>query len=209
MLARRLGTILPAISFEEALESTRIHSIAGLLGPEQGLVAQRPFRAPHHSISQPGLVGGGSVPQPGEISLAHNGVLFLDELPEFPRAVLELLRQPLEDHRVTISRTSMALEFPCNFVLVCAMNPCPCGYLGDPSRRCRCSPHDVRKYRSRISGPLLDRIDLQIDVPVAPFDRLVDTRKGEPSAVLRERVQAARERQLHRFRDSPTHATVS
>jgi magnesium chelatase family protein len=206
MLARRLGTILPAISFEEALETTRIHSIAGLLGPEQAMVAQRPFRAPHHSISQPGLVGGGSLPQPGEISLAHNGVLFLDELPEFPRPVLELLRQPLEDRRVTISRAAMALEFPCSFLLVCAMNPCPCGYLGDPGRRCRCSPHDVQRYRSRISGPLLDRIDLQVDVPVAPFERLVESRRGEPSATVRERVQAARERQLARFEGTPTRA---
>jgi magnesium chelatase family protein len=206
MLARRLSSILPALAFEEALETTRIHSIAGLLGPEQAMVARRPFRAPHHSISQPGLVGGGSMPQPGEISLAHNGVLFLDELPEFPRPVLELLRQPLEERRVTISRAAMALEFPCSFLLVCAMNPCPCGYLGDPGRRCRCSPHDVQRYRSRISGPLLDRIDLQIDVPVAPFDRLVEARRGESSAVVRARVQAARERQLARFDGSPTRA---
>ncbi|HEX9844352.1 MAG TPA: YifB family Mg chelatase-like AAA ATPase [bacterium] len=206
MLARRLSSILPAISFEEALETTRIHSIAGLLSAERAMVAQRPFRSPHHSISQPGLVGGGSMPQPGEISLAHNGVLFLDELPEFPRQVLELLRQPLEDRRVTISRAAMALEFPCSFLLVCAMNPCPCGYRGDPGRRCRCSPHDVQRYRSRISGPLLDRIDLQIDVPVAPFDRLVEERRGEASATVRERVQAARERQLARFAGSPTRA---
>jgi magnesium chelatase family protein len=204
MLARRLGTILPQLSFPEALETTRIHSIAGLLEPEQALVARRPFRSPHHSISQPGLVGGGSFPQPGEISLAHHGVLFLDELPEFPRPVLELLRQPLEERRVTISRAAMALEFPCNFLLVCAMNPCPCGYLGDPGRRCRCGPHEVRKYRSRISGPLLDRIDLQVDVPVAPFERLVEERRGESSAAVRERVQAARERQLARFAGTPT-----
>jgi magnesium chelatase family protein len=155
------------------------------------------------------------VPQPGEISLAHNGVLFLDELPEFPRPVLELLRQPLEDRRVTISRAAMALEFPCSFLLVCAMNPCPCGYLGDVAsksapggsgRRCRCSSQDVRKYRSRISGPLLDRIDLQIDVPVAPFERLTEGRRGEPSGAVRARVEAARERQRHRFRDSGTRA---
>jgi len=153
-------------------------------------------------------VGGGSVPQPGEISLAHNGVLFLDELPEFPRAVLELLRQPLEDRRITISRAAISLEFPCSFLLVCAMNPCPCGYLGDVApigaqmenrRRCRCSPHDVARYRSRISGPLLDRIDLQVDVPVVPFDRLVEERRGEPSDTVRQRVEAARERQRHRF----------
>ena len=204
MLARRMSTILPQLSFGEALETTRIHSIAGLLEPEQALVARRPFRSPHHSISQPGLVGGGSFPQPGEISLAHHGVLFLDELPEFPRPVLELLRQPLEERRVVISRAAMSLEFPCNFLLVCAMNPCPCGYLGDPGRRCRCGPHEVRKYRSRISGPLLDRIDLQVDVPVAPFERLVEERRGESSAAVRERVQAARERQLARFAGTPT-----
>jgi len=204
MLARRLGTILPAITFEEALETTQIHSIAGLLGSAQALVARRPFRSPHHTISQSGLVGGGSIPQPGEISLAHNGVLFLDELPEYPRVVLELLRQPLEERRLTISRAAMALEFPCSFLLVCAMNPCPCGYLGDPTRRCTCPPVAVQKYRARISGPLLDRIDLQVDVPVAPFDRLVEGRRGEPSAAVRERVQAARERQARRFADSPT-----
>jgi magnesium chelatase family protein len=204
MLARRLATILPEIGFEEALETTQIHSIAGLLGNGRPLVATRPFRAPHHTISSAGLVGGGSFPQPGEISLAHNGVLFLDELPEFPRAVLELLRQPLEERRVTISRAALALEFPCNFLLVCAMNPCPCGYLGDPTRRCTCPPPAVQKYRARISGPLLDRIDLQVDVPVAPFERLVESRKGEPSAAVRERVQAARDRQARRFRDSGT-----
>jgi magnesium chelatase family protein len=204
MLARRVATILPEIGFEEALETTRIHSIAGLLGSNRPLVATRPFRAPHHTISSAGLVGGGSFPQPGEISLAHNGVLFLDELPEFPRAVLELLRQPLEERRVTISRAAMTLEFPCSFLLVCAMNPCPCGYRGDPSRRCACGPQAVQKYRARISGPLLDRIDLQVDVPVAPFDRLVDTRKGESSAVVRQRVQAARDRQAQRFQGSST-----
>ena len=204
MLARRLATILPRLTFEEALETTRIHSIAGQLGTDRPFVTHRPFRAPHHSISQAGLVGGGSVPQPGEISLAHNGVLFLDELPEFPRAVLELLRQPLEERRVTISRASMALEFPCSFLLVCAMNPCPCGYLGDSTRRCACPPAAVQKYRARISGPLLDRIDLQLDVPAAPFDKLADSRRGESSATVQARVQAARERQTARFRDSAT-----
>ena len=161
MLARRMAGILPTITFEEALETTQIHSIAGLLTGDQPLVARRPFRSPHHTVSSAGLAGGGSIPQPGEISPAHNGVLFLDELPEFPRAVLELLRQPLEERRLTISRAAMALEFPCAFLLVCAMNPCPCGYQGDPARRCTCSPQAVQKYRSRISGPLLDRIDLQ------------------------------------------------
>jgi magnesium chelatase family protein len=204
MLARRLNGILPRLTFEEALETTRIHSIAGQLTAERPFVTQRPFRAPHHSVSPAGLVGGGSIPQPGEISLSHNGVLFLDELPEFPRNVLELLRQPLEDRRVTISRAAMALEFPCSFLLVCAMNPCPCGYLGDAARRCTCPPSAVQKYRARISGPLLDRIDLQVDVPAAPFDKLADTRRGEPSATVQARVQAARERQMLRFRNSPT-----
>jgi magnesium chelatase family protein len=203
MLAKRMATILPAITFDESLETTQIHSIAGLLGA-RALVATRPFRSPHHTISSAGLVGGGSFPQPGEISLAHNGVLFLDELPEFPRDVLELLRQPLEERRVTISRAAMTLEFPCSFLLVCAMNPCPCGYLGDVTRRCTCSPPAIQKYRARISGPLLDRIDLQVDVPVAPFERLVETRRGEPSTAVRARVQAARERQTRRFADSLT-----
>ena len=204
MLARRLPTILPEFTFEEALETTQIHSIAGLLGPHRPLVATRPFRSPHHSVSSAGLVGGGSVPQPGEISMAHNGVLFLDELPEFPRPVLELLRQPLEERQVTISRAAMALAFPSSFLLVCAMNPCPCGYLGDAARRCQCPPQAVQKYRSRISGPLLDRIDLQVDVPVAPFERLVEGRRGEPSSHVRARVQAARERQARRFQGTAT-----
>jgi len=208
MLARRLPTIMPGITFEETLETTRIHSIAGLLSEGHPLVAQRPFRAPHHTISQAGLVGGGTIPQPGEISLAHNGVLFLDELPEFPRTVLELLRQPLEDRRLTISRAAMSLEFPCSFLLVCAMNPCPCGYLGDPGHRCTCGEIAVQKYRSRISGPLLDRIDLQIDVPVAPFEQLADSRRGEPSAAVCMRVEAARARQTERFQGSETRANA-
>jgi magnesium chelatase family protein len=204
MLARRLPTIMPAISFDETLETTRIHSIAGLLHNGHPLVAQRPFRAPHHTISQAGLVGGGSIPQPGEISLAHNGVLFLDELPEFPRNVLELLRQPLEDRKLTIARAAMSLEFPCSFMLVCAMNPCPCGYLGDPGHRCTCGVIAVQKYRARISGPLLDRIDIQVDVPVAPFEQLTDARRGEPSSAVRERVDAARVIQTRRFQESGT-----
>ncbi|MDH4224867.1 MAG: YifB family Mg chelatase-like AAA ATPase [Deltaproteobacteria bacterium] len=203
MLARRLPTILPAITFDETLETTRIHSIAGLLGPGQPLVAQRPFRSPHHSISPAGLVGGGSIPQPGEISLAHNGVLFLDELPEFPRNVLELLRQPLEERRLTISRAAMSLEFPCSFMLVAALNPCPCGYLGDAGHRCRCSPGDVARYRGRISGPLLDRIDLQVDVPATPFDKLADARRGESSPHVRQRVEAARGRMAARLNGRP------
>lgn len=204
MLAKRLATILPPIGFEEALETTQIHSIAGLLTPDRPLVTERPFRAPHHTISPAGLVGGGAIPQPGEISLAHHGVLFLDELPEFPRAVLEVLRQPLEERKLTISRAAMALEFPCDILLVCALNPCPCGFLGDPRRSCRCNPRDVQKYRDRISGPLLDRIDLQVDVPAVPFERLSEKRRGEPSAAVRERVQAARERQTRRFGGSGT-----
>jgi magnesium chelatase family protein len=204
MLARRLGTILPPLSFDEALETTKIHSVAGLLGASKPLVTERPFRAPHHTISQAGLVGGGSIPQPGELSLAHNGVLFLDELPEFPRPVLETLRQPLEERTLTISRAAMALEFPCAILLVCALNSCPCGNLGVEGRRCRCSPQEVQKYRSRISGPLLDRIDLHVDVPAVPFQQLADTRRGEASESVRGRVEAARQRQAERFRDSPT-----
>jgi magnesium chelatase family protein len=204
MLARRLGTILPPLSFEEALETTKIHSIAGLLGATQPLVTERPFRAPHHTISQAGLVGGGSIPQPGELSLAHNGVLFLDELPEFPRPVLEVLRQPLEERALTIARAAMTLEFPCAVLLVCALNPCPCGHLGDGRHRCRCSPLDVQKYRGRVSGPLLDRIDLHVDVPAVPFDQLSENRRGESSESVRRRVEAARRRQTERFRDSPT-----
>jgi magnesium chelatase family protein len=208
MLARRMVTILPPPSFEEALEITQIHSIAGLLPSNQPLIATRPFRAPHHTISQAGLAGGGSVPGPGEISLGHNGVLFLDELPEFPRNVLELLRQPLEDRRLTISRAAMSLEFPCDFMLLASMNPCPCGYYGtqatQSAQQCQCTPQQIQKYRAKISGPLLDRIDLHLQVPVVDPNELGDSRKGESSAAIRERVQIARERQLQRFEDSAT-----
>lgn len=210
MLARRLGSILPQLTFEEAIECTKIHSIAGLLPDDTPLIVHRPFRFPHHTISQAGLVGGGSIPGPGEISLAHNGVLFLDELPEFPRNVLELLRQPLEDRKLTIARAAMSLEFPCNFMLVTSMNPCPCGYHGHPvgqgdnRRECRCSSTQIQKYRARISGPLMDRIDLHLIVPAVEYEQLSDTRRGEASKIIRERVIRARRIQEERFRDSPT-----
>lgn len=199
MLARRLTTILPTMTLDEQLETTKIYSVSGLLRPDEGLRRTRPFRAPHHTASDVALVGGGSNPRPGEISLAHNGVLFLDELPEFRRQVLEVLRQPLEEHAVSISRASAAVVFPARFTLVAAMNPCMCGYLGDPRHRCRCSPLEVQRYRSRISGPLLDRIDLQVGVAPVPYEALRDPRPGESSATVRARVEAARERQRARY----------
>ncbi len=203
LLARALPGILPAMSLEEALEVTRIYSVADLLDPAAPLKRVRPFRAPHHTISQAGLVGGGSWPRPGEVSLAHRGVLFLDELPEFGQHTLEVLRQPLEDKRVTISRARVALTFPANFMLIAAMNPCPCGFYGDPVHECTCSLGAVRRYQQRISGPLLDRIDIHVDVPRVDYDKLTDDRRGEPSATIRERVEAARARQRARFRDAP------
>jgi magnesium chelatase family protein len=199
MLAKRLPTILPPMSFEEALETTKIHSVAGLLPPDTALVATRPFRSPHHTISDAALVGGGTIPRPGEISLAHHGVLFLDELPEFARNVLEVLRQPLEDGRVTISRAKMSVEYPANFMLVCAMNPCPCGYFTDPSKDCNCLPLAIQKYMSKISGPLLDRIDLHIEVPAVRYKELSSRENGECSAAIRSRVTHAREIQAARF----------
>ncbi len=199
MLARRLPTILPALSRDEALEVTQLRSVAGLLG-RPGLVTARPFRAPHHSISTAGLLGGGSgVPRPGEVSLAHHGVLFLDELTEFRRDALEALRQPLEDGRVVVARAGGAVEFPARFTLVAAANPCPCGYLGDPRRPCRCPPHRVEAYRHKLSGPLLDRIDLRLAVPRLSRGELLDERAGEPSSSVRERVAMARERQRARY----------
>src|SRR5690348_15601426 len=201
MLAKRIPTILPPMSFEESLETTRIHSVTGVLPSETGLISTRPFRSPHHTISDAGLIGGGTLPRPGEVSLAHHGVLFLDELPEFDRSVLEVLRQPLEDQQVTISRASMSLTFPASFVLAAAMNPCPCGFWNDPTRECRCSLTQIQRYVGRISGPLLDRIDIHIDVPAVKFREL----RGEiapetdSSATIRQRVIAARERQHHRF----------
>ncbi len=199
MLAKRLPTILPPMSYEEALETSRIYSVAGLLPRDKPLLRKRPFRSPHHSISDAGLIGGGSNPRPGEVSLAHNGVLFLDELPEFRRNALEALRQPLEDGQVTIARSSVSVTYPARFTLLAAMNPCKCGYYGDRSRPCQCSPQEVRRYRNKISGPLLDRIDIHVEVPAVKYQELGQERCGEPSAIVRERVKAARQRQLKRF----------
>lgn len=199
MLARRLPTILPPPTLQEALATTKIHSVAGVLPPGQALVATRPFRAPHHTISDAGLIGGGAYPRPGEVSLSHHGVLFLDELPEFRRNVVEALRQPLEDHAVTITRAQIAIAYPADFTLVAAMNPCPCGYLADARRTCTCSPAAIRRYRARISGPLLDRIDIHIEVPALAYDDLANREGGEDSAQIRQRVNAARQRQLDRF----------
>ncbi len=199
MLARRVPSILPPLSLEEALEISQIHSIAGTLPPHQALVGIRPFRAPHHTISDAGLLGGGAHPMPGEVSLAHHGVLFLDELPEFHRNVLEVLRQPLEEGQVNIARAAASLTFPCRFMLVAAMNPCPCGYYGDPQRECRCTPVQIQRYRSRISGPLLDRIDLHVEVPAVRYAQLAAAERGEPSAAIRGRVVKARQRQRARF----------
>ena len=202
MLAKRLPTILPPLSFEEALEVTKIYSIMGLLPPEEPLMVRRPFRAPHHTTSYAGMVGGGhGVPRPGEISLAHRGVLFLDELPEFERSVLETLRQPLEERRITLSRAATSVTFPADFMLVAAMNPCPCGHLHDPTKRCRCSPTDIQRYHKRISGPFLDRIDLFVEVPRLTKEELLGKPTGEPSARIRERVRAARERQRARLEE--------
>jgi magnesium chelatase family protein len=199
LLARSMPSILPALTREEAIEVSKIFSVAGLLSSDQPLVQERPFRAPHHTISYAGLVGGGRFPRPGEISLAHRGVLFLDELPEFGQSVLEVLRQPLEDRIVTISRASGAVTYPASFVLIAAMNPCPCGYYGDPTRECTCSNSAITRYQKRISGPLLDRIDIHLDVPRVDYEKLSDARAGEPSAAIAERVEAARERQRARL----------
>ena len=199
MLARRLPSILPPLNFEEAIEITKIHSVSGLLSDPDGLIATRPFRAPHHTISYAGLIGGGMIPRPGEVSLAHNGVLFLDELPEFHRHVLDVLRQPLEDGVVTISRASMSLAYPSRFMLAAAMNPCRCGYYGDPSRNCTCTPPLIQRYLARISGPLLDRIDLHIQVPAVQLKELVHKEKPEGSAAVRERVLNARSIQIGRL----------
>ena len=199
MLAKRLPSILTPLEFEEALETTKIHSVAGVLDREQGLVRQRPFRSPHHTISDAGLIGGGMIPRPGEVSLAHNGLLFLDELPEFPRNVLEVLRQPLEDGTVSIARASMSLEFPARFMLAAAMNPCPCGYFNDKSRECMCTPPMIQRYVSKVSGPLLDRIDIHIEVPAVEYRELRGGQAGESSAAIRERVMRARATQRRRF----------
>ncbi len=202
MLAKRIPTILPEISFGEAIETSKIHSIVGKLTDGVSIVAKRPFRSPHHTMSAPSLVGGGSNPQPGEISLAHNGVLFLDELPEFNKAVTESLRQPLEDGKVTITRTSGKVTYPCSFMLVAAMNPCKCGYFGHNSRKCHCKREDIKKYMSKISGPLLDRIDIQVEVSSLGYDELSEPRGGESSAEIRKRVDSARKFAVNRCREA-------
>jgi len=201
MLAKRIPTILPPLTLHEALETTKIHSVAGKIGNNTSLMYERPFRSPHHTISDVALVGGGTFPQPGEISLAHNGVLFLDELPEFKRSVLEVLRQPLEDRRITISRAKFTIEYPASFMLIAAMNPCPCGYYNHPERECVCAPGVVQKYLNRISGPLLDRIDIHIEIVPVPFEKLSDMKEGESSIKIRERVIKARQIQERRFKD--------
>jgi magnesium chelatase family protein len=201
LLARCVPSILPHMTIEEALEVTKIYSVSGMLPADTPLILQRPFRSPHHTISNAGLVGGGRLPRPGEISLAHRGVLFLDELPEFGQSVLEVLRQPLEDKLVTISRAQGTITYPASFVLVASMNPCPCGFFGDPVRECTCSFTAISRYQRRISGPLLDRIDIHVEVPRVDYEKLADKRQVEKSATIRQRVQAARERQLQRFRE--------
>ena len=203
MLAKRLPSILPPLSLAESLETTQIHSIAGKIGSEGGLISVRPFRSPHHTISSVAMTGGGSYPQPGEISLAHNGILYLDELPEFQRQVLEVLRQPLEDRKISVSRVKFSVEYPANFMFVASMNPCPCGYYTHPTKRCVCNPGQVQKYLNKISGPLLDRIDLQIEVVPVPFEKMAEQQPGEPSAIIRERVIHARQIQEQRFADVP------
>ena len=200
MMAKRLPSILPPLSLAESLETTQIHSVAGKISRDTSLIYQRPFRSPHHTISQVALVGGGSNPQPGEISLAHNGVLFLDELPEFNKTTLEVLRQPLEDRKITISRAKYTLEYPCSFMFVASMNPCPCGYYGDPTHHCVCTPGQIQRYMNKISGPLLDRIDIQCEIQAVPFSELSQMQPGEPSERIRERVISARRIQEERFK---------
>ena len=201
MMAKRLPSILPPLSLAESLETTQIHSVAGILPSGTSLISQRPFRSPHHTISQVAMTGGTQKAQPGEVSLAHNGVLFCDELPEFSRATLEVLRQPLEDRKITISRAKYTIEYPCSFMFVASMNPCPCGYYGDPTHHCVCTPGQIQRYMNKISGPLLDRMDLHIEVPVVPFNQLSQMQQGESSAVIRTRVIAARKRQEERYKD--------
>jgi len=201
MMAKRLPSILPPLSLAESLETTQIHSVAGKLGRDMSLISQRPFRSPHHTISQVALVGGGVNPQPGEISLAHNGVLFADELPEFNKSTLEVLRQPLEDRKITISRAKYTIEYPCSFMFVASMNPCPCGYYNDPTHHCVCTPGQIQRYMNKISGPLLDRIDIQCEITPVPFKDISQAAPGEPSNEIRKRVIAARQIQEQRFRD--------
>jgi magnesium chelatase family protein len=200
MLAKRISSILPPMTLQEALETTKIHSVAGKLSDKKALIAIRPFRSPHHSISSVALIGGGSIPQPGEISLAHHGVLFLDELPEFKRTVLEVMRQPMEERKVTISRAKIALDFPANFMLIASMNPCPCGYYNHPHKECSCAPGVVQKYLNKISGPLLDRIDLHVEVTPVEFDELTTIKNDEKSNKIRDRVIVARNIQINRFK---------
>ncbi len=200
MLAKRIPTILPDMTFEEALETTRIHSVMGNLKGGQSLIATRPFRSPHHTLSDIAMVGGGQTPKPGEVSLAHNGVLFLDELPEFKRNVLEVLRQPIEDGTVTISRAVSSITYPASIMLVCAMNPCPCGYFGDSRHQCTCTPSQIHRYRQKVSGPLLDRIDIHVEVPAVPYKDLSNDYSGEPSSIVKTRVQKAKQIQVERFR---------
>ncbi|MGH7767582.1 MAG: YifB family Mg chelatase-like AAA ATPase [Candidatus Binatia bacterium] len=207
MLAKRLPTILPDLTLAEALESTKIHSVTGLLDGRP-IIATRPYRSPHHTISDAGLVGGGTVPKPGEVSLAHNGVLFLDELPEFKRNVLEVLRQPLEDGNITVSRVVGSMNYPAGFMLVAAMNPCPCGFFTDPQKECGCTPPQIQRYRSKVSGPLLDRIDIQVEVPALRYQELASKDAGEPSAEIRKRVNTARQIQLARFQKRNLHANA-
>jgi magnesium chelatase family protein len=209
MLAKRLATVLPALSFEESLETSKIYSIMGMMPKGSGLIQARPFRAPHHTISDAGLIGGGQNPKPGEVSFAHHGVLFLDELPEFKKNVLEMLRQPMEDGHVTISRASSTVTYPADFMLVAAMNPCPCGFFGDLKRECTCSFLQIQRYRSKISGPLMDRIDIHLEVPAVPYKDLSDERDGGlSSAEILKRGEAAREIQMKRFRGTKTHCNA-
>lgn len=200
MMAKRLPSILPPLSLAESLETTQIHSVAGKLGKNVSLISQRPFRSPHHTVSQIAMTGGTSKAMPGEVSLAHNGILFLDELPEFSKQTLEVLRQPLEDRKITIARANYSVEYPCSFMLVASMNPCPCGYYGDPTHHCVCTPGQIQRYTSRISGPLMDRMDLHVEVPVVPFKDLAKMQPGEPSSVIRDRVIKARRMQEERFK---------
>jgi magnesium chelatase family protein len=208
MLARRLPTVLPQMSLDESIETTKIHSIMGLLRKGQPLIATRPYRSPHHTVSDAGLIGGGQIPKPGEVSLSHNGVLFLDELPEFKRNVLEALRQPLEDGQVTISRAITSLTYPASLMLVAAMNPCKCGFHGDPFHQCLCSPHQIQTYRSKVSGPLMDRIDIHIEVPAIKFNEISSDTIGEPSASIRDRVTRARVAQFERFKGDGIYANA-
>ena len=208
MIAKRIPSILPRLSMAESLETTKIQSITGVLPSDTPLVVTRAYRSPHHTISDAGLIGGGNVPRPGEVSLAHNGVLFLDELPEFRRNVLEVMRQPLEDRQVTISRAAASLTYPANFMLVAAMNPCPCGFFSDPTRDCKCTPNQIQTYISRISGPLLDRIDIQVEVPAVKYAELAADTTGEPSIHVQERVEAARQIQHERFAATNIHANA-